>query len=102
MLDADVSAWRDEVHIEFFGVNSMMTTTASVRKGRFKYTWNCSSRDDLYDLERDPHEMQNLIDDAGFATVLREMRESLERWMVDSHFPGVGLYRRSRMGQFPY
>jgi arylsulfatase A-like enzyme len=102
LLEGQSIPWREEVFVEFFGVNSMMTTTASVRRAPFKYTWNSSSRDDLYDLERDPHELHNLIDDPAHAGDVREMRQALEAWMVETGFPGMGLYRRSRMRDFPY
>jgi hypothetical protein len=37
--------------------------------------------EELYDLEKDPHEVVNLAGDAGHAGVLKEMRGRLEEWI---------------------
>jgi len=102
LLEGRETAWRDSAFVEFFGVNSLITTMASARHGRYKYGWNSTSEDDLYDLEADPHEMHNLIGDPACAGVVQEMRERLEAWMIETEHPGLGLYRRSRMKNFPY
>jgi arylsulfatase A-like enzyme len=41
-------------------------------------------QEELYDLEKDPYELNNLAGDEGHATVLAEMRGILDRWVVDS------------------
>lgn len=102
LLEGRAASWRDRVFVEFFGANSLMTTMASVRKGRYKYGWNCSNFDELYDLEADPHEMHNLIDDPGHTNVVTDMRKHIEEWMVETGHPSLGYYRRSRMNDFPY
>ncbi|MFP3897158.1 MAG: sulfatase-like hydrolase/transferase [Anaerolineales bacterium] len=102
LFDGGSVEWRDQVFVEFFGVNSLVTTMASVRKGNFKYGWNCSSHDDLYDLGADPHEMHNLIDEPPYGAVVSEMRGLLEEWMGETAFPGLGYYRRTRMDKWPY
>ena len=102
LLRKEEVAWRDKAVVEFWGVNSMITGMVSIRQGRYKYGWNSSSEDDLYDLEADPDEMINLIDDPAYAGVLTEMRGLLEEWMVETDLPALGYYRRSRMGVFPY
>ena len=43
------------------------------------YTEQC-----LYDLERDPFERRNLVSDPAFATVRRELAETLKRMMVEA------------------
>ena len=102
LLRGEETEWRDKAFVEFFGVNSLVTTMISVRKGRFKYGWNCSNFDDLFDLESDPHEMRNLIDDPAYADLISEMRADLEQWMEETRFPGLDNYRRERMGKFPF
>ena len=71
---------------------------ATVRKGNCKYGWNCSSADELYDLAVDPHETRNLIDDPRYSDRVAEMRKALEAWMVEAGYPGLRMYRQSRMG----
>jgi hypothetical protein len=55
-----------------------------------------------YDLGPDPYEMNNLIDDPGYADVVAEMRSLLEGWMEETAFSGLGYYSRTRMGKWPY
>jgi hypothetical protein len=70
-----------------------------VRHGDLKYGWNCSNRDELYDLAVDPHETTNLIDDPTRADAVLEMRKRLEAWMVETGYPGpaLNMYRQSRL-----
>jgi hypothetical protein len=37
---------------------------------------------ELYDLEKDPYQLENLAGDAATAKVEKELREELDRWMV--------------------
>jgi len=41
----------------------------------------------LFDLTFDPNEMNNLVSDAGAQTVLHDMRDRLQRWMVATDDP---------------
>jgi N-sulfoglucosamine sulfohydrolase len=41
----------------------------------------------LYDLFFDPAELHNLIDDESYASVVVDLRDRLERWMVDTDDP---------------
>ena len=46
-------------------------------------------KEELYDLENDPHEINNLADDPGYRNVLKQMRKSLSRWETRSGDQGV-------------
>ena len=61
---------------------------------RFKYAWNNDDLDELYDLESDPFELANLIDDPAAAEELVRLRQRLHRWMVDTNDPLVPLFTR--------
>ncbi len=50
---------------------------AFLRSGRFKYVYNHTAEERLYDLQADPHEMANLADDPSCAEALAEMRAKL-------------------------
>jgi len=89
--------WRDSVFIEFNGVNSLATSAVTARKGGIKYGWNCSSWDELYDLDRDPWEMTNVARDPAYADRLREMQSLVADWMQETGYPGRGMYVQSRM-----
>ena len=50
------------------------------RSRDFKYVRRLYESDELYDLRRDPSELQNRIDDPAYATVLTELRERMLTW----------------------
>jgi hypothetical protein len=41
----------------------------------------------LYDRERDPLEMCNLIDDSDYAEITRQMEERLQKWIQETKDP---------------
>jgi arylsulfatase A-like enzyme len=98
LLKGETVPWRDSVFVEFNGVNSLATSMVTVRKGDCKYGWNCASTDELYNLAVDPYETRNLIGDPIYATCVTEMRQLLDGWMVETGYPGLRMYRQSRMG----
>lgn len=68
--------WRDDLLIEGWPGRAPY---AAVRTARYVYVENEGDRSELYDLERDPYQLENRIDDAAYAQVVREMRERLQR-----------------------
>ncbi|UCG31859.1 MAG: sulfatase-like hydrolase/transferase [Phycisphaerales bacterium] len=51
---------------------------------RYKYVLYLDGGEELYDLQSDPHEMINLIDDYGQADTVRDLRGRLGRWRVSA------------------
>jgi len=41
--------------------------------------------DELYDLKKDPYEMNNLIDNLNFTDVLVDLKSRLEHWRQKTH-----------------
>lgn len=80
--------WRKSFLYEYWkeawlpGVPSMI----GVRTDRWKYVRYPDLRDidELYDLERDPHELHNLAEDAASAEQLGRMRAELDRLVKES------------------
>lgn len=52
-------------------------TNRMIRGDRYKYIWNLTDIDELYDLKTDPGEKRNLIRDESLAGLLAEMRRAL-------------------------
>lgn len=50
---------------------------AFLRRGQYKYVYNHTAEQRLYDLQADPHEMNDLSSDAAHADVLAELRTAL-------------------------
>ena len=55
--------------------------------GRYKYIWNRDDRPELYDLEQDPYELQNLEDQQEHQIQLTTLRKKLKNWMKDTTDP---------------
>ena len=53
-----------------------------VTENRYKYVWNRGNRDELYDLEKDPWEMDNRTEDISTEKVLNRLQEELREWMM--------------------
>lgn len=97
LLRGERVAWRDRVFVEFMGVNDAAASMITIRHGDLKYGWNCSNRDELYDLARDPHERRNVIDDPAYADDLLSLREMMSAWMAETDYPAKGVFDRSRL-----
>ena len=76
--------WRDQVVVEFGGVNSGATTMRTLRTGRLKYGWNIANEDELYDLAADPHETVNLVRHPDYQDALADCRRRLRAWMHET------------------
>jgi N-sulfoglucosamine sulfohydrolase len=49
--------------------------------------------EELYDLERDPHELKNLAADPACADTLNDLRERLKKWQTQTRDPWLVKYR---------
>ncbi|MGA1530826.1 MAG: sulfatase/phosphatase domain-containing protein, partial [Kiritimatiellia bacterium] len=54
------------------------------RTATHKYIKRLLERDELYDLEMDPHECRNVIDDPAYAEVLATLKERLLQWYMET------------------
>ena len=78
LLQGDTSTWPDDVVCEYHG-HRYLFSQRMVRWSHYKYVLNAPSFDELYDLEADPHELRNAIDDPAYAEVAKAGRERLLR-----------------------
>ena len=60
------------------------TRATMIRMGKLKYTMRLYERDTLYDLDLDPHEQVNRIDDPAYAEKVAEMRERMLAWYQET------------------
>lgn len=63
-----------------------------VYDGRYKLSIHLLTTDELYDLETDPGEMDNLIDSAEHAAKRNELHDKLLNWMNETRDPFRGYY----------
>ena len=69
-----VADWPDDVFAEFHGYEPTLASVRMVRTDSWKYVYNPSSEDELYDMKSDPHELHNLANHLGYKHVLRRMK----------------------------
>jgi arylsulfatase A-like enzyme len=77
----DVSSWPDEILCAYYGGEFLYTQRMAITD-RWKYVFNGFDFDEMYDLERDPHEMHNQAENPAFMKQAGEMRERLYRMMA--------------------
>lgn len=53
-----------------------------VRNERYKYILSDTNEEALYDLEHDPYELQNRIEDTAYTKVLAELKNHLHHWKL--------------------
>ncbi len=83
-LNETDTAWRDRFLVEYYSdtVFERMDHMGykAIRTDRYKYIRyvDLDNMDELYDLETDPDEMENVIASSDYADVLEEMKKELD------------------------
>ena len=72
--------WPDSVYCESHGEVWGYSSQRMVRTEQWKYVYQPHDLDELYDLEADPAEMNNLVNDPEHADVLDGMKARLIGW----------------------
>lgn len=98
--EAHMEWTRYEVDHDGFGAYQPLR---AICDGRFKLTVNLLDTDELYDLQTDPAELHNLIDDAAFAKIRNNLHDRLLTWMNETRDQSRGYYwgRRTWRPDFP-
>ncbi|HUM66905.1 MAG TPA: sulfatase-like hydrolase/transferase, partial [Chitinophagaceae bacterium] len=86
VLKGDTAAWqRNKVFYEYYweAAFPQTPTTFAIRTGRFKYIYYNGVWDinELYDLQADPYEMNNLIRDTSYQQTGIQLRTELFNWL---------------------
>jgi arylsulfatase A-like enzyme len=71
------SDWPDDVVATYNGNQFGLYLQRMLRTRDWKYIWNPTSEDELYDLEQDPWELINLIGEPSCQPVLADLRRRL-------------------------
>lgn len=86
--------WREDVVATYHGAQFGLYEQRMLRERRFKYVWNPTDVDELYDLAADPWELRNLVGQSAYADVLQHMRRRLLERLTAQ---GDGLVRTDWM-----
>jgi len=87
---ATPSDWRQEVIATYSGAQFGLFVQRMLRDRHWKYVWNPTDVDELYDLESDPYELTNRAPDPDCAQVLSAMRVRLYERLLAQGDPLVG------------
>lgn len=91
------SSWRDKVFYEYYWEMAFPSTPTifAVRTDRYKYIFNQGVWDinELYDLEKDPYEMNNLIRSPEHQKIAEELRSEIFNWLETTGGEQIPLKR---------
>ena len=77
--------WRDKVFYEYYWEASFPQTPTvfAIRTNQYKYIYNHGVWDinELYDLQKDPYEMNNLIRDTSLRKTGQQLKKELFQWL---------------------
>lgn len=97
MRDDDSTSWDNRVVIENNGEATIKPIRALV-KGSLKLVYVKDHREQLFDLEKDPNEWFNVVDDPAYKQALNQLRsELLEDWDPEVTERQVLASQRHRM-----
>ena len=81
--------WRKKIYYEYFWERAfpMTPTVFGIRTDKFKYMyyWGIWDTEELYDLENDPEEMNNLIHSEEHKEIVKELSSDLFKWIKENH-----------------
>ena len=85
LLNGDTVQWRNKIFYEYYWEYDFPMTPSvyGVRTDKYKYIrymgiWD---RNELYDLENDPNEMYNLIDNSTYEPIVKQLANDLFDWL---------------------
>lgn len=97
LLKNKETKWRDKIYYEYYWEWAFPQTPTmfGVRTDRYKYIFNQGVWDanELYDLEKDPEEMNNLIRDPKYSAIAGELKKSLWDWLEETKGMQIPLKR---------
>jgi len=82
LFEDPAATWpREDIYSTYHGNQFGGYSQRMVRDHRWKYIWNATAEDELYDLESDPGELVNLATEGTHGAELSRLRGRLVSWM---------------------
>jgi arylsulfatase A-like enzyme len=88
---------REDVLTMYHGNQFGLYSQRMVRNLRWKYVWNATAEDELYDLVNDGGEICNRAQDDGCVDVLAQLRQRLVAWMEEIKDPLLNHWNRDQL-----
>ncbi len=89
--------WRNKIYYEYYWERAFpqTPTTFGVRTNKYKYIYYYGIWDtnELYDIENDPEEMHNLIDQPQYKKLVKEMNKKVFDWLERTNGMYIPLRR---------
>ena len=81
LVSGKAKNWRKEVYYHYYERSFGLTAHYGLRTERYKLIHFYDPIDswELYDLEKDPHEINNLYSDPAYANTIKDLREKLKQ-----------------------
>jgi arylsulfatase A-like enzyme len=89
---------RADAFAMYHGSQFGLYSQRSIRDRRWKYVWNPTAEDELYDLQTDPGEITNHAADPEYAPELRRLRGRVLDWMEEIRDPLLNEWNRAQLG----
>ncbi len=97
LLKNELPDWRKSFMYEYFQESYApgFVTVTGVRTTKFKYIENYEVNDisELYDLENDPGEMNNLINSPQYQLIKSELKAELEKLKIETGYFNPQVYK---------
>lgn len=90
---------REDIYATYHGNQFGLYTQRMVRNTRYKYVWNATAPDELYDLQDDPGELENLARRDDHAAELDRLRDRLVDWMERVDDPVLNMWTRPMLAE---
>lgn len=99
MLSGDSApAERPFVVCQYYSKQKWVNPIRSIRTRQFKYNRYLPKGEELYDLQADPHELNNLANNPEFAKTKADLQQKLNQWIEDNNDPFESLVATNRDG----
>lgn len=85
---------REDIFAMYQGNQFGLYSERMIRDGRWKFVFNASAEDELYDLENDPGEIRNLAGKAEAQGELNRLRKRMVAWMEEIQDPLLNEWTR--------
>jgi arylsulfatase A-like enzyme len=95
LLEGDTG--REDILTMYHGNQFGLYSQRMVRNAQWKYVWNATAEDELYDLVKDAGEIHNRATDPGSADILTQLRHRLVAWMEDIKDPLLHHWNRDQL-----
>jgi arylsulfatase A-like enzyme len=97
LFDGEGADWRQGIVSVYHGNTSGLYSERMYRTDRWKYVWNPTARDELYDLEEDPGEVTNLAQNTEYDEILADLRPRLLSWMEETEDTLLNNWTRTQL-----